>query len=166
MGEGSTKQMSLNGSQQSVLKCLWEKVVTVVHFEIFAHVQQKMLNRIRSTIQSRTKKWLINLNSKLLFCFLKTCALSRVFRSTLCNIPQTQSLLNKAKMPLGLLLHPFKDLSVTPQFNIWCAHSSQPCKCETCCTQLQKTLLSTKLPFPAKTVCSSLKRCFSKYIDK
>ncbi|XP_042354800.1 protein transport protein Sec24A isoform X2 [Plectropomus leopardus] len=35
-----------------------------------------------------------------------------VFRSTLTSIPQTQSLLNKAKMPLGLLLHPFKDLSL------------------------------------------------------
>ncbi|CAB1316714.1 unnamed protein product, partial [Coregonus sp. 'balchen'] len=34
-----------------------------------------------------------------------------VFRSTLTSIPQTQSLLNKAKLPLGLLLHPFKDLS-------------------------------------------------------
>lgn len=39
-------------------------------------------------------------------------SLYRVFRSTLTNIPQTQSLLNKAKLPLGLLLHPFKDLSV------------------------------------------------------
>ncbi|XP_060911399.1 protein transport protein Sec24A isoform X2 [Labrus mixtus] len=38
--------------------------------------------------------------------------LSRVFRSTLTSIPQTQSLLNKAKLPLGLLLHPFKDLSL------------------------------------------------------
>ena len=37
----------------------------------------------------------------------------RVFRCTLSSIPQTQSLLNKAKLPLGLLLHPFKDLSVT-----------------------------------------------------
>ena len=36
----------------------------------------------------------------------------RVFRCTLTSIPQTQSLLNKAKLPLGLLLHPFKDLSV------------------------------------------------------
>lgn len=27
-------------------------------------------------------------------------------------------------MPLGLLLHPFKDLSVTPQSNIWSAHKS------------------------------------------
>ncbi|XP_041657044.1 protein transport protein Sec24A isoform X2 [Cheilinus undulatus] len=35
-----------------------------------------------------------------------------VFRSTLTSIPQSQSLLNKAKMPLGLLLHPFKDLSL------------------------------------------------------
>ncbi|KAI4814199.1 hypothetical protein KUCAC02_003403 [Chaenocephalus aceratus] len=35
-----------------------------------------------------------------------------VFRSTLTSIPQTQSLLNKAKMPLGLMLHPFKDLSL------------------------------------------------------
>ncbi|XP_065819034.1 protein transport protein Sec24A isoform X4 [Labrus bergylta] len=35
-----------------------------------------------------------------------------VFRSTLTSIPQTQSLLNKAKLPLGLLLHPFKDLSL------------------------------------------------------
>ncbi|XP_029956718.1 protein transport protein Sec24A isoform X2 [Salarias fasciatus] len=35
-----------------------------------------------------------------------------VFRCTLTSIPQTQSLLNKAKLPLGLLLHPFKDLSL------------------------------------------------------
>ncbi|XP_041079880.1 protein transport protein Sec24A isoform X2 [Polyodon spathula] len=35
-----------------------------------------------------------------------------VFRCTLTNIPQTQSLLNKAKLPLGLLLHPFKDMSL------------------------------------------------------
>eukprot|EP00079_Xenopus_tropicalis_P037900 XP_017951671.1 PREDICTED: protein transport protein Sec24B isoform X2 [Xenopus tropicalis] len=30
------------------------------------------------------------------------------FRSTLTNIPQTQALLNKAKLPLGLLIHPFR----------------------------------------------------------
>ncbi|XP_041446020.1 protein transport protein Sec24B isoform X2 [Xenopus laevis] len=30
------------------------------------------------------------------------------FRCTLTNIPQTQALLNKAKLPLGLLLHPFR----------------------------------------------------------
>uniref|UniRef100_A0A8C5M3Y0 SEC24 homolog B, COPII coat complex component n=1 Tax=Leptobrachium leishanense TaxID=445787 RepID=A0A8C5M3Y0_9ANUR len=33
---------------------------------------------------------------------------SDFFRCTLANIPQTQALLNKAKLPLGLLLHPFK----------------------------------------------------------
>lgn len=36
----------------------------------------------------------------------------RLFRCTLTSIPQTQALLNKAKLPLGLLLHPFKDLVV------------------------------------------------------
>ncbi|XP_063046534.1 protein transport protein Sec24A isoform X2 [Engraulis encrasicolus] len=34
------------------------------------------------------------------------------FRCTLTNIPQTQALLNKARLPLGLLLHPFRDLSL------------------------------------------------------
>uniref|UniRef100_A0A8C2LW22 SEC24 homolog B, COPII coat complex component n=1 Tax=Cricetulus griseus TaxID=10029 RepID=A0A8C2LW22_CRIGR len=36
------------------------------------------------------------------------------FRCTLTNIPQTQALLNKAKLPLGLLLHPFRDLTQLP----------------------------------------------------
>ncbi|MEQ2167716.1 hypothetical protein GOODEAATRI_006955 [Goodea atripinnis] len=31
---------------------------------------------------------------------------------TLTSIPQTQALLNKARLPLGLLLHPFRDLQV------------------------------------------------------
>uniref|UniRef100_A0A8C4MZK7 SEC24 homolog A, COPII coat complex component n=1 Tax=Equus asinus asinus TaxID=83772 RepID=A0A8C4MZK7_EQUAS len=35
-----------------------------------------------------------------------------LFRCTLTSIPQTQALLNKAKLPLGLLLHPFKDLQL------------------------------------------------------
>ncbi|XP_043917273.1 protein transport protein Sec24B-like isoform X2 [Protopterus annectens] len=35
-----------------------------------------------------------------------------LFRCTLTNIPQTQGLLNKAKLPLGLLLHPFRDLTL------------------------------------------------------
>ncbi|XP_036915415.1 protein transport protein Sec24A isoform X3 [Sturnira hondurensis] len=37
-----------------------------------------------------------------------------LFRCTLSNIPQTQALLNKAKLPLGLLLHPFKDSAQPP----------------------------------------------------
>lgn len=36
-----------------------------------------------------------------------------VFRCTLTAIPQTSSLLNKARLPLGILIHPFKDLSVS-----------------------------------------------------
>ncbi|XP_062416502.1 protein transport protein Sec24B isoform X2 [Pungitius pungitius] len=34
------------------------------------------------------------------------------FRCTLSSIPQTQALLNKARLPLGLLLHPFRDLQL------------------------------------------------------
>eukprot|EP00096_Caligus_rogercresseyi_P011392 TRINITY_DN4468_c0_g1_i1.p1 TRINITY_DN4468_c0_g1~~TRINITY_DN4468_c0_g1_i1.p1 ORF type:complete len:768 (-),score=240.93 TRINITY_DN4468_c0_g1_i1:594-2897(-) len=34
-----------------------------------------------------------------------------VFRCTLNKIPETEGLLKKARLPLGLLLHPFKDLS-------------------------------------------------------
>uniref|UniRef100_A0A673APS4 Protein transport protein Sec24B-like n=1 Tax=Sphaeramia orbicularis TaxID=375764 RepID=A0A673APS4_9TELE len=34
----------------------------------------------------------------------------QTFRCTLTSIPQTQALLNKARLPLGLLLHPFRDL--------------------------------------------------------
>ncbi|XP_046551667.1 protein transport protein Sec24A-like isoform X4 [Haliotis rubra] len=34
-----------------------------------------------------------------------------IFRCTLNAIPQTSSLLNKARLPLGILIHPFKDLS-------------------------------------------------------
>lgn len=36
------------------------------------------------------------------------------FRCTLTSIPQTQALLNKARLPLGLLLHPFRDLTQLP----------------------------------------------------
>ncbi|KAM8834458.1 protein transport protein Sec24A isoform 1-T1 [Synchiropus picturatus] len=54
-----------------------------------------------------------------------------VFRCTLTNIPQTQSLLNKAKMPLGLLLHPFKDLSQLPVVT-----SSTIVRCRSCRTYI------------------------------
>ncbi|XP_060911403.1 protein transport protein Sec24A isoform X5 [Labrus mixtus] len=57
--------------------------------------------------------------------------LSRVFRSTLTSIPQTQSLLNKAKLPLGLLLHPFKDLSQLPVVT-----SSTIVRCRSCRTYI------------------------------
>lgn len=54
-----------------------------------------------------------------------------VFRCTLTNIPQTQSLLNKAKLPLGLLLHPFKDLSQLPVVT-----SSTIVRCRACRTYI------------------------------
>ncbi|XP_041863674.1 protein transport protein Sec24A isoform X2 [Melanotaenia boesemani] len=54
-----------------------------------------------------------------------------VFRCTLSSIPQTQSLLSKAKMPLGLLLHPFKDLSQLPVVT-----SSTIVRCRSCRTYI------------------------------
>uniref|UniRef100_A0A3Q4BF91 Uncharacterized protein n=1 Tax=Mola mola TaxID=94237 RepID=A0A3Q4BF91_MOLML len=54
-----------------------------------------------------------------------------VFRCTLTSIPQSQSLLNKAKMPLGLLLHPFKDLSQLPVVT-----SSTIVRCRSCRTYI------------------------------
>lgn len=37
-----------------------------------------------------------------------------ILRCTLTSIPQTSSLLNKSRLPLGILIHPFKDLSQLP----------------------------------------------------
>ncbi|XP_042567263.1 protein transport protein Sec24A-like [Cyprinus carpio] len=54
-----------------------------------------------------------------------------VFRCTLTSIPQTQSLLNKAKLPLGLLLHPFKSLSQLPVVT-----SSNIVRCRSCRTYI------------------------------
>ncbi|KAK2873210.1 hypothetical protein Q8A67_023107 [Cirrhinus molitorella] len=54
-----------------------------------------------------------------------------VFRCTLTSIPQTQTLLNKAKLPLGLLLHPFKDLSQLPVVT-----SSNIVRCRSCRTYI------------------------------
>lgn len=36
----------------------------------------------------------------------------RVMRCSLNVIPQTKDLLNKSRLPLGILIHPFKDLEV------------------------------------------------------
>ncbi|XP_072446761.1 protein transport protein Sec24A [Chiloscyllium punctatum] len=54
-----------------------------------------------------------------------------VFRCTLTNIPQTQSLLSKAKLPLGLQLHPFRDLSQLPVVT-----SSTIVRCRSCRTYI------------------------------
>ncbi|XP_035869903.1 protein transport protein Sec24A isoform X3 [Phyllostomus discolor] len=54
-----------------------------------------------------------------------------LFRCTLTNIPQTQALLNKAKLPLGLLLHPFKDPVQVPVVT-----SSTIVRCRMCRTYI------------------------------
>ncbi|XP_038647984.1 protein transport protein Sec24B-like isoform X2 [Scyliorhinus canicula] len=54
-----------------------------------------------------------------------------LFRCTLMNIPQTQALLNKAKLPLGLLIHPFRDLTHLPVIT-----SSTIVRCRTCRTYI------------------------------
>lgn len=37
----------------------------------------------------------------------------RLFRCTLTKIPETKSLLDKSRLPFGVLIHPFKDLTVS-----------------------------------------------------
>ncbi|XP_053556160.1 protein transport protein Sec24B [Bombina bombina] len=53
------------------------------------------------------------------------------FRCTLTNIPQTQALLNKAKLPLGLLLHPFRNKPHIPVIS-----SSTIVRCRSCRTYI------------------------------
>lgn len=35
-----------------------------------------------------------------------------IFRCTLTKIPETNQLLQKSRLPLGVLIHPFRDLNV------------------------------------------------------
>ncbi|XP_040030266.2 protein transport protein Sec24B isoform X3 [Gasterosteus aculeatus] len=53
------------------------------------------------------------------------------FRCTLTSIPQTQALLNKARLPLGLLLHPFRDLQQLPVIT-----SNTIVRCRSCRTYI------------------------------
>ncbi|XP_015226359.1 PREDICTED: protein transport protein Sec24B-like isoform X2 [Cyprinodon variegatus] len=55
----------------------------------------------------------------------------QTFRCTLTSIPQTQALLNKARLPLGLLLHPFRDLQQLPVIT-----SNTIVRCRTCRTYI------------------------------
>lgn len=41
---------------------------------------------------------------------------SEIFRCTLTKIPESNSLLQKSRLPLGILIHPFRDLSVSVRF--------------------------------------------------
>ncbi|KAL3877465.1 hypothetical protein ACJMK2_035167 [Sinanodonta woodiana] len=54
-----------------------------------------------------------------------------VFRCTMTSIPQTSALLNKARLPLGILIHPFKDLSSLPVIQ-----SSVIVRCKSCRTYI------------------------------
>ncbi|XP_052264900.1 protein transport protein Sec24A-like isoform X2 [Dreissena polymorpha] len=54
-----------------------------------------------------------------------------VFRCTLNCIPQTSALLNKSRLPLGILIHPFKDLSQLPVIQ-----SSVIVRCRSCRTYI------------------------------
>uniref|UniRef100_A0A674P9P3 SEC24 homolog B, COPII coat complex component n=1 Tax=Takifugu rubripes TaxID=31033 RepID=A0A674P9P3_TAKRU len=58
------------------------------------------------------------------------CSL-QTFRCTLTSIPQTQALLNKARLPLGLLLHPFRDLQQLPVIT-----SNTIVRCRSCRTYI------------------------------
>ncbi|WAQ97426.1 SC24B-like protein [Mya arenaria] len=54
-----------------------------------------------------------------------------VFRCTMNAIPQTSALLNKSRLPLGILIHPFKDLSQLPVIQ-----SSVIVRCRSCRTYI------------------------------
>lgn len=43
---------------------------------------------------------------------LKIDFIFSVFRCTLTKIPETKELLNKSRLPLGVLIHPFRDINV------------------------------------------------------
>ncbi|XP_026186196.1 protein transport protein Sec24B isoform X3 [Mastacembelus armatus] len=55
----------------------------------------------------------------------------QTFRCTLSSIPHTQALLNKARLPLGLLLHPFRDLQQLPVIT-----SNTIVRCRSCRTYI------------------------------
>ncbi|XP_061896026.1 protein transport protein Sec24B isoform X4 [Entelurus aequoreus] len=55
----------------------------------------------------------------------------QTIRCTLTSIPQTQALLNKARLPLGLLLHPFRDLQQLPVIT-----SNTIVRCRSCRTYI------------------------------
>ncbi|XP_068181019.1 protein transport protein Sec24B [Antennarius striatus] len=55
----------------------------------------------------------------------------QTFRCTLTSVPQSQALLNKARLPLGLLLHPFRDLQQLPVIT-----SNTIVRCRSCRTYI------------------------------
>lgn len=57
-----------------------------------------------------------------------------IFRCTLTSIPQTSALLNKCRLPLGILIHPFKDLSELSQLPV--IQSNVIVRCRSCRTYI------------------------------
>ncbi|EEC01403.1 protein transport protein Sec24A, putative [Ixodes scapularis] len=55
----------------------------------------------------------------------------QIFRCTLTKIPETQSLLQKARLPLGILIHPFRDVDHLPVIQ-----SSTIVRCRSCRTYI------------------------------
>lgn len=45
--------------------------------------------------------------------------ISSVFRCTMNKIPETKELLNKSRLPLGVLIHPFRDINVRKREKEW-----------------------------------------------
>lgn len=44
---------------------------------------------------------------------IRISVISSVFRCTMNKIPETKELLNKSRLPLGVLIHPFRDINVS-----------------------------------------------------
>jgi len=63
-----------------------------------------------------------------------------VFRCTLTSLPKTQSLLNKSRLPLGILIHPFRDLSQLPVIQ-----SSVIVRCRLCRTYINPFVTFTDM---------------------
>ncbi|KAH9490236.1 Protein transport protein Sec24A [Bulinus truncatus] len=61
-----------------------------------------------------------------------------IFRCTLNAIPQNSALLNKARLPLGILIHPFRDLSQLPVIQ-----SSVIVRCRACRTYINPFVVFT-----------------------
>ncbi|KAF4092381.1 hypothetical protein AMELA_G00020390 [Ameiurus melas] len=74
---------------------------------------------------------LVPLEPKLSSDLRKVNCSQDTFRCTLTNIPQTQAMLNKARLPLGLLLHPFRDLTQLPVIT-----SNTIVRCRSCRTYI------------------------------
>lgn len=75
-------------------------------------------HRFHHSLVKKINRWTVVLSKWPIQSWLKTFRFhfshchSRVMRCSLNVIPQTKDLLNKSRLPLGILIHPFKDLEV------------------------------------------------------